>query len=1030
MTATLFKQQKYTRPESTTRRGESSSSSSQSMRSQGSWCLRQHSNFESRRTFDNQIQPHSAPTSVALHQAENFRRFYRAVVSPTHVRVTAGGRIVPNTRAMAPPLFEPNGEKYPSDSPQQAKDSEKTEHNRTVSNAAGDSQGSLIPVNTQGPPVFHPALPGSFLPPYGYLPQGVANIPVPHFGHPGNPQFPQQVVNGNESSSSSLQPVRVSHPGQFDPTRPYMMINNQMCFPTSAFPQPPNGFPPGLVGNSPFGPPMLGGPPGHHMAHPIHGSIPFAMPPGNFPGPIMQPNGQLFSMMPHQGLAQQTSMTPILPLQLASTEQTLQQHRDHLTMLEGHISRHSLQAVPYWATQRQMLMGEIARMTSLLQSERNNSGSAQAEQGQSQTSVDIGGSLDALTSSNEAQSPVVASSNASTIVPSQEPLIPHVNSVPHTTRDADSPTVKQAATSKVGPGSRLPATAAMAPPFQPRGCRLDLSAAEWEEFAKVTDPRPGGRTSPPATPENTAQRLARLMGNCQTRWEDSAAGSSMISMPRSQTMPVQQFQSHAASMPSLRRSDTHPHSVTQMAPMAYGPIVNSSSIGTQSYGRMHTQSHDPERFLAQKEYFGNSANNLSNHVSSTRQVPRLDAGRQSAMPTSPVRGNHNNHHTFTTNEYLTKCQSMFLPICNETGVTKYASPWTSPVRNSVSHNALDTRARSNRPVPPFNLTTQSVIDESVTGAHGNSSANHVENPRGISADTQGLDLLANVFAETPQKYLNSEKQSGVLQGHQRNHNSAIEQITESESLNRNDLGAIFASEDRDEPARPPNPAAVRQHTSEDLAVVFASEEPHALTPRQVTKSASGGELTHKHLSDIFASNETDTSASSYKAEQPPTPVNNRPHTSEDLGIVFASNDPRASAAKRITKPASAPSLTHEDLGDVFASDKPQASTPSQTKQNSSIRPHTSADLGGIFASNSPIKRNQGTVTPTYMNGDDVDDNKSIGSWTRRAENRASTSTQSGNEKENLIFTPKTQDGSPKSKSSFIERLRFTSRYLV
>ncbi|KAA8565840.1 hypothetical protein EYC84_009660 [Monilinia fructicola] len=281
----------------------------------------------------------------------------------------------------------------------------------------------------------------------------------------------------------------------------------------------------------------------------------------------------------------------------------------------------------------------------------------------------------------------------------------------------------------------------------------------------------------------------------------------------------------------------------------------------------------------------------------------------------------------------------------KTGVTKYASPWTSPVRNSVSHNALDTRARSNRPVPPFNLTTQSVIDESVTGAHGNSSANHVENPRGISADTQGLDLLANVFAETPQKYLNSEKQSGVLQGHQRNHNSAIEQITESESLNRNDLGAIFASEDRDEPARPPNPAAVRQHTSEDLAVVFCFGRTTCTNPK--------------------------------------------------TSIVFASNDPRASAAKRITKPASAPSLTHEDLGDVFASDKPQASTPSQTKQNSSIRPHTSADLGGIFASNSPIKRNQGTVTPTYMNGDDVDDNKSIGSWTRRAENRASTSTQSG-----------------------------------
>ncbi|RAL67174.1 hypothetical protein DID88_007952 [Monilinia fructigena] len=955
------------------------------MRSQGSWCLRQHSNFESRRTFDNQIQPHSAPTSVALHQAENFRKFYRAVVSPTHVRVTAGGRIVPNTRAMAPPLFEPNGD----------------------NNATGGSQGSVIPVSTQGPPVFHPALPGPFLPPYGYLPQSVANMPVQHFGHPGNTQFPPQVINGNESLSSSLQPVRVSHPGQFDPNRPYMMVNNQMCFPTSAFPQPPNGFPPGLVSNSPFGPPMLGGPSGHHMTHPIHGTIPFMMPPGNFPGPLMHPSGQLFSMMPHQ--AQQTSMTSMLPLQLTSTEQTLQQHRDHLMMLEGYISRHSLQSVPYWATQRQILMGEISRMTGLLQSERNSSSSAQAEQGQSQTSVDVCGSLNALPSSSVACNPVVASSNTSTMVRIQEPPIPHVNAVPHTTRSADSPTVKQAATTKVGTGSRLPATAAMAPPFQPRSCRLDLSAAEWEEFAKVTDPRPGGRTSPPATPENTTQRLARLMGNCQTRWEDSAVGSSMISMPRSQTMPVPQFQPHAASLPSLRRSDTNPNSVTQMASMAYGPMVNSSNIGTQPYGRVHTQSHDTERFLAQKEYFGNSANSLSNHGSSTRQVPRYDTGRQNTMPTSPVRSNYNNQNTFTTNEYLTKCQSMFLPISNETGVTKYASPWPSPVRNSVSHNSLDSRARSNRPVPPFNLTTQSVINESVTGVHVNSSDNNVENPRGISADAQGLNLLANVFAETPQKYLNSEKQPEELQEHECDHNSSVEQVTEFGSLTRNDLGAIFASEDQDEPEQSANPPIIRQHKSTDLAVVFASEEPHALTPRQVTKSASGGELTHKDLGDIFASNETDILASSYKIEQPTIPINNRPHTSEDLGIIFASSEPRRSASKRITKPASAPSLTHEDLGDIFCIRKSTSITKLPSKTKFKCPTTYICGFGGILRQ---ILQSRET--------------KSIGSWTRHAEHQTSTSARSGNEKENLIFTPKTQDGSPKSKSSFIERLRITS----
>ncbi|QSZ35927.1 hypothetical protein DSL72_007049 [Monilinia vaccinii-corymbosi] len=1019
LTTTLLKQPRYTRTEDTTRRGESSSASSQSMRSQGSWCLRQNSNFESRRTFDSQVQPHSAPTSVALHQAENFRRFYRAVVSPTHVRVTAGGRIVPNTRAMAPPLFEPNGDKKSFESPEKINDTEQIDHNRAASSTVGDPQGSIIPVGTQGLPAFHPVFPGSFLPPYGYLPQGVANMPLQHFGHLGNTQLPHQTINVNESSSSSLQPVRVSHPGQFDPTRPYLMVNNQMCFPTSAFPQPPpNGFPSGLVGNSQFGPPMLGGPPGHHMSHPMHGPVPFPMPPGNFPVHMMHPNGQFFSMMPHQGHAQQTSMAPILPLQFASTEQTLQQHRDHLMMLEGHISRHSLQSVPYWANQRQVLMGEIAKMTNSLQSERNPSSNAQAEQVKSPTSMDTGGSLDAPANTREVRSPVIASSNASTIVHSQEPPVTQPIPVTHTKRSADSPTVKQATTAKLGPGSRLPATAAMAPPFQPRGCRLDLSAAEWEEFAKVTDPRPGGRTSPPATPENTAQRLSRLMGNCQTRWEDSAAGSSMISMPRSQTMPVPQFQTHPASLPTLRRSGTHPNSAAQMAPTAYGPIMNSGSMGPRPYSRVLTHSHDPERFLAQKEYFGNSANSLANH-SSTRHVPRFDAGRQTPMPTSPARGNINNQNMFTTDEYLTKCQSMFLPVSSESGGTKYASPWPSPMRNSVSHNALDAHSRVNAPMPPFNSTTQSLVNESATSAHG------------ISVDTQRLGTLANVFAETPRKYLDSDKQPGALQGHQRDvpsnfHSSSIEQIKEPGSLNCNDLGAIFASEDQDGPTQSENPSIVRQHTSEDFAVVFSSDEPHESVPKQVTKSASVDELTHKDLGDIFASNGPTASASSYDVEQPPTLTSNRPYTSQDSGTIYASNEPLASASRRTANPASTASLTHEDLGDIFASDKPQASTPHQNKQAPDARQHTSAHLGDVFASVSPIKRKQGTVTPTYMNGDDVDDNNSIESWTRRPEHRTSTSTQSGIEKENSVFTPKTQDGSPKSKTSFTERLRFTS----
>lgn len=48
-------------------------------------------------------QPISAPSGMIAQRDEGFQRFYKAVVSPTHVRVTAGGRIVPNPRGSISP---------------------------------------------------------------------------------------------------------------------------------------------------------------------------------------------------------------------------------------------------------------------------------------------------------------------------------------------------------------------------------------------------------------------------------------------------------------------------------------------------------------------------------------------------------------------------------------------------------------------------------------------------------------------------------------------------------------------------------------------------------------------------------------------------------------------------------------------------------------------------------------------------------------------------------------------------------------
>lgn len=64
------------------------------------WQLRARSN-----TNSSSDQPISAPLAVDAQKAESFQRFYRAVVSPSHVRVTAGGRIVPNYNK-PPPVYK------------------------------------------------------------------------------------------------------------------------------------------------------------------------------------------------------------------------------------------------------------------------------------------------------------------------------------------------------------------------------------------------------------------------------------------------------------------------------------------------------------------------------------------------------------------------------------------------------------------------------------------------------------------------------------------------------------------------------------------------------------------------------------------------------------------------------------------------------------------------------------------------------------------------------------------------------------
>ncbi|RDA83498.1 hypothetical protein CP532_2680 [Ophiocordyceps camponoti-leonardi (nom. inval.)] len=60
--------------------------------------------------------PICGPAGPSAQKDEGFQRFYKSVVSPTHVRVTAGGRIVPNTRGSSSPTAKWSKDRSSGDS--------------------------------------------------------------------------------------------------------------------------------------------------------------------------------------------------------------------------------------------------------------------------------------------------------------------------------------------------------------------------------------------------------------------------------------------------------------------------------------------------------------------------------------------------------------------------------------------------------------------------------------------------------------------------------------------------------------------------------------------------------------------------------------------------------------------------------------------------------------------------------------------------------------------------------------------------
>ncbi|KAK3990509.1 hypothetical protein QBC44DRAFT_394463, partial [Cladorrhinum sp. PSN332] len=267
------------------------------------------------------VEPIQAPGGLSAQKNEGFQRFYKAVVSPTHVRVTAGGRIVPNTRGPPSPTT-----KRTTDSPgfEGQGVGDKPLHRKPSLNQIG--VGQPIPMMPQ----FLPGYPPGFQPmqtPLSFMPMAIGPHMPPGFSFPqpaanpaqAMPTFPidgalkdmhnakpSEVPNDGHAPDGKQEKLKISPPEFFDYTKPYY-YNGQIIYPVNSVQS--------AMGNG-LGAPMAN----TMMPIPMFGG-PIGVPP-QIPGQMMhtQPNGMSNTMtMPtyghqrHGGPAIPTAVAPSIP---------------------------------------------------------------------------------------------------------------------------------------------------------------------------------------------------------------------------------------------------------------------------------------------------------------------------------------------------------------------------------------------------------------------------------------------------------------------------------------------------------------------------------------------------------------------------------------------------------------------------------------------------------------------------------------------------------------------------------------------
>ncbi|KAK3320702.1 hypothetical protein B0T19DRAFT_444525 [Cercophora scortea] len=481
-------------------------------------------------------EPLPAPSGVPAQRSEGFQRFYKAVVSPTHVRVTAGGRIVPNTRAPSSPTSKRSKDRSTIDSQGVA---DKVNHGKPALGPYGPSHplpvmSPFIPAYPTGFQPIQTTLPfmpmpfGAHLPPGFSFPQpavspsAMAQLPTDGTLKDTHNKKPEEVRGEKDVLSDKQEKVKITPPEFFDVTKPFF-FNGQYMYPF------PAAFP-AAMGNPvvPFH--MVGLPPGAaqqmtgHVMQPAPNGTGHPMNVASYPAPSGHgsPGVPIIVNRPTNSNFQPPSAPPISSIKLSditrkqieSFKSSLKYHEDQLQYNRHQIDEKEMEA------QIQTIQGHIQRFETMLKNQVEYEESVLRKADPSKDDK------------NDSQPPASAAGEARVSPQPEFQGNPEIREAQHT---ANSAGTQRRAFIRSGPDfssnnaesggslfefaaeagrptfgdmkkSALPSEAALAPVFLPRGHASSWGGSEHSREAQEETERrllaAAGRKTPYATVEN------------------------------------------------------------------------------------------------------------------------------------------------------------------------------------------------------------------------------------------------------------------------------------------------------------------------------------------------------------------------------------------------------------------------------------------------------------------------------------------------------------------------------------------------